>query len=69
MNQDVSTCQAPRISSAPQSLPKSERSLFFEPLAGRRRVKVTEHRTRIEWAQAVRELVDEGYPQAHDGRQ
>ena len=38
--------------------------MFFEPLAGKRRVKVTEHRTRIEWAQAVRELVDEGYPQA-----
>jgi len=38
--------------------------MFFEPLAGQRRVKVTEHRTRIEWAQAVRELVDEGYPQA-----
>lgn len=38
--------------------------MFCEPLAGKRRVKVTEHRTRIEWAQAVRELVDEGYPQA-----
>lgn len=38
--------------------------MFFEPLAGKRRVKVTERRTRIEWAQAVRELVDEGYPQA-----
>jgi hypothetical protein len=38
--------------------------MFFEPLAGKRRVKVTEHRTRIEWAHAVRELVDEGYPQA-----
>jgi len=38
--------------------------MFFEPLVGTRRVKVTEHRTRIDWAQAVRELVDEGYPQA-----
>ena len=38
--------------------------MFCEPLAGKRRVKVTERRTRIEWAQAVRELVDEGYPQA-----
>ena len=38
--------------------------MFFEPLAGTRRVKVTEHRTRIEWAQAVRELVDQRYPQA-----
>ena len=38
--------------------------MFFEPLAGQRRVKVTEHRTRIDWAHAVRELVDEGYPHA-----
>lgn len=38
--------------------------MFCEPLAGKRRVKVTERRTRIEWAQAVRELVDEGYPLA-----
>ena len=38
--------------------------MFCEPLAGKRRVKVTERRTRIEWAHAVRELVDEGYPQA-----
>lgn len=38
--------------------------MFFEPLAGKRRVKVTERRTRIEWAQAVQELVDQGYPQA-----
>ena len=38
--------------------------MFCEPLAGKRRVKVTERRTRIEWAQAVRELADEGYPQA-----
>lgn len=38
--------------------------MFCEPLAGKRRVKVTERRTRIDWAHAVRELVDEGYPQA-----
>ena len=38
--------------------------LFFEPLAGRRRVKVTERRTRIEWAEGVRELVDHVHPQA-----
>ncbi len=38
--------------------------LFCEPLAGRRRVKVTERRTRVEWAEGVRELVDQVHPQA-----
>jgi DDE superfamily endonuclease len=36
----------------------------FEPLAGRRRVKVTERRTKLDFAQVIRELVDEDYPQA-----
>jgi hypothetical protein len=38
--------------------------LFFEPLVGKRRLKVTEQRTRIEWAQGVRELVDRVHPEA-----
>lgn len=38
--------------------------LFFEPLAGQRRVKITEHRRRIEWAAEVRELVDQVHPEA-----
>lgn len=38
--------------------------MFFEPLAGRRHVKVTERRTMVDWAETVRELVDEHYPQA-----
>ena len=38
--------------------------LFFEPLAGRREVKVTERRTMVDWAEAVRELVDVHYPDA-----
>jgi len=38
--------------------------LFFEPLVGKRQVKVTEHRTRIEWAEGVRELVDRVHPEA-----
>ena len=38
--------------------------MFYEPLAGRRRVQVTERRTRIEWAEAVQELVDQVHPQA-----
>jgi transposase len=36
----------------------------FEPLAGRRRVKVTQRRTKIDFAQVIRELVDEDYPNA-----
>jgi len=36
----------------------------FEPLAGRRRVKVTDRRTKIDFAQVIRELVDEDYPDA-----
>ena len=38
--------------------------IFFEPLAGQRFVKVTDHRTKIDWAYAVRELVDVWYPDA-----
>lgn len=38
--------------------------IFFEPLAGRREVKVTERRTMLDWAEAVRELVDVHYPAA-----
>ena len=36
----------------------------FEPLAGRRRVKVTERRTKVDFAHVIRELVDEDYPKA-----
>ncbi len=38
--------------------------MTFEPLAGRRRVKVTDRRTKIDFAQVIRELVDEQYPKA-----
>lgn len=38
--------------------------MFFEPLAGQRFVKVTEHRTKVDWAYAVRDLVDLHYPHA-----
>ena len=37
--------------------------LWFEPLAGRRRVKVTERRTKCDFAVAIRDLVD-SYPTA-----
>jgi hypothetical protein len=38
--------------------------MFFEPLAGKRHVKVTEQRTRKDWAVAMKELSDVYYPDA-----
>jgi hypothetical protein len=38
--------------------------MLFEPLGGWRHVKVTDHRTKIDFAEVVRELVDVYYPKA-----
>jgi hypothetical protein len=38
--------------------------MMFEPLAGKRHVKVTDRRTKKDWAWCMRELVDKIYPQA-----
>ncbi len=38
--------------------------MFFEPLMGKRHVKVTERRTRKDWALAMKELSDVHYPHA-----
>jgi hypothetical protein len=38
--------------------------MFFAPLEGWRHVLVTDHRTKIDWALAVRELVDDHFPHA-----
>jgi len=38
--------------------------MMVEPLTGACRVKITEHRTRIDWAHVMRELVDVHYPRA-----
>ena len=38
--------------------------MFVEPLMGKRHVKVTDRRTKKDWAQVMRELSDEHYPQA-----
>jgi hypothetical protein len=38
--------------------------MMFEPLAGKRHVKVTRRRTKIDWAYCVREMVDQIYPDA-----
>jgi hypothetical protein len=38
--------------------------MMFEPLAGRRHVRVTERRTKKDFAEAIKELADERYPDA-----
>jgi len=38
--------------------------MFFEPLTGKRFVKVTDQRTRKDWAHAMQDLSDVIYPQA-----
>jgi hypothetical protein len=39
--------------------------MFYEPLAGKRHVKVTDRRTKKDWAEAMRELSDVYYPDAN----
>lgn len=38
--------------------------MMFEPLAGKRHVKVTQRRTKVDWAYCVRDMVDQIYPDA-----
>ncbi len=38
--------------------------LEVEPLGGKRQVKITERRTRVDWAQFVKEMLDDRYPDA-----
>lgn len=38
--------------------------MFVEPLAGKRHVKVSDRRTKVDWAHAMRELSDVHYPEA-----
>lgn len=38
--------------------------MFFAPLVGKRTVAVTEQRTRNDWALAMRDLLEETYPEA-----
>lgn len=38
--------------------------LFVEPLAGWRKVNITDRRTRSDWAEQIRELADVHYPEA-----
>lgn len=39
--------------------------MFLDPNRGWRRVSNRDHRTRVDWAIEVRQLLDEDYPQAH----
>jgi transposase len=39
-------------------------SMFMEPLAGRRWIDITEHRTKGDWAHQIEELLDVRYPEA-----
>jgi hypothetical protein len=38
--------------------------LFYDPIAGRRRVSCRDSRTRLDWAEEVRILLEQDYPQA-----
>jgi len=38
--------------------------MFFEPLRGWRKVNVTEGKTRLDWAQQIKQLLDVHYPKA-----
>jgi hypothetical protein len=38
--------------------------MFFAPLLGWRRVNSSQHRTRIDWAQQIKRLLDEDFPNA-----
>jgi hypothetical protein len=35
-----------------------------EPLSGKRRVKITERKTKLDWAELIKEIADEDYPDA-----
>lgn len=38
--------------------------MFFAPLLGWRRVRACEHRTRVDWAHQIRQLLEEDFPHA-----
>jgi hypothetical protein len=56
--------QAQRVDYEYQREGVADLFMFFEPLAGKRFVNVTDQRTRKDWAQVMKELADEHYPQA-----
>lgn len=38
--------------------------MVFEPLTGERHVSVTDHRTKVDWAKYIKDIVDTHYPEA-----
>jgi hypothetical protein len=38
--------------------------ILFEPLAGKRHIEITDQRRRVEWAEVMRSVADELYPEA-----
>jgi hypothetical protein len=56
--------QAQRIDYEYQREGVADLFMFFEPLVGKRFIQVTDQRTRIDWALAMKYLADEVYPQA-----
>jgi transposase len=38
--------------------------LACEPLTGKRKIKVTDHRKKVDWADFIKEIVDGAYPKA-----
>lgn len=56
--------QAQRVDYEYQREGVADLFMFFEPLVGKRFVQVTEQRTRKDWANAMKTLADEIYPQA-----
>jgi hypothetical protein len=56
--------QPERVDDAYERQGTANLCMVFEPLAGQRRVKVTERRTAVDFAHLIQELVDEPYPQA-----
>ena len=42
--------------------------MAFEPFSGQRMTKVTEQRTKIDWAHFIQELIDQHYPHVEKSR-
>jgi hypothetical protein len=60
----VAPGQAARIDYEYERLGVANLFIFFEPLAGWRHLEVTARRTKLDWAHAIRDLVDVYYPHA-----
>jgi transposase len=60
----VAPGQPQRVDSEYQRRGTANLFMAFEPLAGQRRVAVTERRTKADFARLLRQVVDEWYPQA-----